>query len=323
MIDSAGPIVRRIFPERLRTGDTIAIVGPASPPGEDSKLQKGRAILEERGYRVVDGAHLGHRRLLFCGRDEERADDINRAFADPSIKAIFCAMGGCGTSRILPFIDFETIRRNPKIFVGYSDITSLHIAITQETGLATFYGPMVATEMGSDWSAFTEKHFFDLLADQTRTLELDNLPGRDGITLYEGTAEGDLTGGCLSIVAATLGTPYEINTKGKILFLEDIDEFPHRVDRYLVQLIQAKKMEQAEGIVFGTFTRCEYPPGHDYSAFGVRVLDIARENSLRLEKPCIWGLQFGHTPEMLTIPVGARARLDASNRRLIVEPSVR
>ncbi len=323
MIESAGLMEHRIFPERLRPGDTVAVVGPASSLPEEECLAKGERLLEDLGYRVCEGSHLHDRRLLFCGGDRDRAEDINRAFADRGVKAIFCAKGGCGTSRMVPFVDYKTIAQNPKIFVGYSDITALHCAIAQRTGLVTFYGPMVATEIGADFPPFTEKHFFAILSSGEGSVVLENNPDREAMTLYPGKAEGQLTGGCLSIVAASLGTKDEIDTKGRLLFLEDIDEAPHRIDRYLTQLIQAGKIEEAEGVVFGAFTRCEYPEDHGYSGSGVTVLDIVTDLILPLRKPCVWGLQFGHEPEKLTIPVNALASLDATERKLTVEPCVR
>jgi muramoyltetrapeptide carboxypeptidase len=272
------------------------------------------------GYRVVIAKHANDRHLLFAGNENDRASDINAAFRDKSIQAIICTRGGCGTSQILPFIDFSTIAKNPKIFIGYSDITGLQIAIFNATGLLTFYGPMVATDFGKGLTQYKINNFFNVLTETKQTIELKNPARKKIITLSPGTAEGQLAGGCLSIVVSTIGTGHEIDTKDKILFFEDIDEKPHRIDRYLTHLIQAGKLQQARGIIFGTFSKCEYLSRENYYKFGVTVLDIIRERIVPLGIPTIYGLQFGHVSSKLTIPFGGYATLDATNRRVFLEP---
>jgi muramoyltetrapeptide carboxypeptidase len=303
-------------------GDAIAVVSPASPAYSSRLQEKGVAALQDLGYRVIPSRHLNNRHLLFAGKARDRAEDINKAFRDKSVKAIICAQGGCGTSQVLPYVDFASIAENPKIVIGYSDITALQVAIFNATGLVTFYGPMVATDFGKGLTKYTLSNLSRLLAETGETAELKNPRNRGVITLCSGKAEGLLAGGCLSIAVATLGTKYEIDTKDKILFFEDIDEKPHRIDRYLTHLIQAGKLDQATGLIFGTFSKCEYLSRDVYYKSGITVLDLVRERIVPLGIPAIYGLQFGHVRNKLTIPFGGQAFLDATNCRVFVEPCV-
>ncbi len=311
-----------IKPARLREGDRICIVSPASPSMTKIYYEKGRAVLDAMGYHVVPGRHVNDRRLLFAGDAKARAADINDAFRDRSIRAIICVRGGCGTAQILHYIDFPAVARNPKIFVGYSDITCLQTAILQKTGLVTFYGPMVSTDFGKQITGYARESFLNMLTNTGEAVELRNPAKKEMVTIVPGKAEGRLTGGCLSIAVASLGTPYEIDTRGAILFFEDIDEKPHRIDRYLTQLTQAGKLAQARGIIFGTFPQCSYTARDNYSRYGVTLLDIIRERIVPLKIPSIYGLQFGHVRSKLTIPIGAVARLDATSKRVTVESAV-
>jgi len=311
-----------IKPERLRKGDRICVVSPASPTLTTTYYEKGKAVLDAMGYRVVPGRHVHDRHLLFAGDAQARAADINSAFRDPSIKAVICTRGGCGTAQILPYIDFEIIAEHPKIFIGYSDITSLQLAIFQRTGLVTFYGPMVSTDFGKQLTGYTRESFLNILTNTGEGIGLKNPAKREMTVIVPGKAVGRLTGGCLSVVVASLGTPYEIDTKGSILFFEDIDEKPHRIDRYLTQLAQAGKLTQAQGIIFGTFRQCSYTARDNYSKYGVTLLDVIRERIVPLGIPCIYGLQFGHVRSKLTMPVGVNAVLDATNKRINTEAAV-
>ncbi|NLW35367.1 S66 peptidase family protein [Syntrophorhabdus aromaticivorans] len=311
-----------VKPDRLRPGDTICIIAPGSPSLTPAHLDQGRTRLERLGYRVVTSPHINDRHLLFAGTEKVRAEDINNAFQDSSIQAIICAQGGCGTSQVLPYLDFPLIAKHPKIFVGYSDITALQTAMLKKAGLVTFYGPMVATDFGKRLTGYTANSLFARLTETEAVVELTNPPGKEILTLYPGTAKGRLTGGCLAIVAAGLGTDFEIDTKDKILFFEDIDEKPHRIDRYLTHLAMAGKLREARGIIFGTFHRCEYRPGDAYYRFGVTVSDMIRERIAPLKIPAVLGLQFGHVTNKLTLPVGGQAVLDATNGRVFVEPAV-
>lgn len=306
----------------LQPGDKICIVSPASPIWTETYYERGKRALENLGFEVTAGRYVHNKHLLFAGEAKKRADDINRAFQDKSVQAIFCNRGGTGTSHILPYIDFSIIKENPKIFVGYSDITTLQIAILNETGLITFYGPMVSTDFGKGINRYTVDNLFSVLTEKEKALKFKNPVDKEILTICKGRAEGPLTGGCLSIVSATLGTKHELDTKGKILFFEDIDEKPHRIDRYLTQLILAGKLQEAGGIIFGTFTRCRYLKRDAYEKYSVNLMDIIRDRIVPLNVPCIFGLQFGHVTKKLTIPAGARAVLDATKGQVIVGPAV-
>ncbi len=314
--------MQTVKPKALKRGDKICIVSPASPTLTEKYYDRGKSALEGMGFEIVEGKYAHKKHLLFAGEAKKRADDINKAFQDKSIQAIFCNRGGTGTSHILPYIDFSIIRENPKIFLGYSDITTLQIAILNETGLITFYGPMVSTDFGKGTNRYTMDNLFSVLTEKEKTLEFKNPAGRGVITICKGRAEGILTGGCLSIVAATLGTKHELKTKNRILFFEDIDEKPHRIDRYLTQLILSGKLQEARGIIFGSFTRCRYLKRDAYDKYGVTLMDIIRDRIVPLNIPCIFGLQFGHVAKKLTIPMGAHVEFDATRGEVTVGPAV-
>jgi muramoyltetrapeptide carboxypeptidase len=311
-----------VKPKAMQPGDKICVVSPASPIWTEKYYDRGKRAIEDMGFEVTAGRYVQNKHLLFAGEAKERADDINRAFQDKSVRAIFCSRGGTGTSHILPYIDFSVIKKNPKIFVGYSDITTLQIAILNETGLITFYGPMVSTDFGKGTSPYTMDNFFAVLTKKEKKQELKNPAEKEILTICKGRAEGPLTGGCLSIATATLGTKHELDTKGKILFFEDIDEKPHRIDRYLTQLILSGKLREAKGIIFGTFTRCQYLKRDAYEKYGVTLMDIIRDRIVPLNIPCIFGFQFGHVIKKLTIPIGAHAELDATKGSVVIGPAV-
>jgi muramoyltetrapeptide carboxypeptidase len=309
------------MPRKLKPGDTICILAPGSPVGGEGPYAAGKAYLERKGYRVVEGEHVKGRHLIFSGEDHQRAADVNVAFSDPSIDAIFCARGGTGTLRLLPHVDYGVISRNPKILLGYSDITALQAALYAKCGLVSFYGPMVTTEIGRGLTPYTEQNLFETLTC-TGGRPLVNPPDEPPMTLHEGEARGELLGGCLSIFVSLLGTPYEPDTTGKILFFEDIDETPHRIDRFLTQLILAGKLKTAAGIIFGSFRNAVYPPDHPYVAMAVSVIDLVRERISGLGVPALYGLKFGHEPGMLTMPIGSLAHLDAGRGIVTTGPCV-
>ena len=308
-------------PKSLAPGDTIAVVSPASPSMTTAYQDSGIEAFERLGYRVITAKHANDKHLLFAGKEKIRARDINEAFKNKSVRGIICTRGGCGTSQILPYINFSLIAKNPKIFIGYSDVTALQTAIFNATGLITFYGPMMATDFGKRLTRYTTNNFFNIVT-ANHVIELKNPRNKKIITLCPGNAEGQLAGGCLSVVVAGLGTKYEIETKDKILFFEDIDEKPHRIDRYLTHLIQAGKLQQAKGVIFGTFAKCEYLSRDNYFKFGIKLLDVIKERIAPLGIPSIYGLQFGHVTNKLTIPFGGHATLDATNCHVFVEPCV-
>lgn len=314
--------MKYLLPSKIGKGNVISIVAPGSPVQDCAALERGIRAIEKRGYRADESRHLYDRELFHAGSDDLRAGELNRSFADPAISAIMNARGGAGSIRILPLLDYETITDNPKILVGYSDTTALQLAILKQSGLVSFYGPMVETDLGRQPPAMRTEQLWDLLTGEHANLELRGSDPDDVITLYPGEASGHLVGGCLSIFVSLLGTPYEPDTKDAILFFEDIDEFPHRVERNLTQLLLAGKLQAARGIIFGSFPRSTYPPDHEYHVFGVSTIDVVKDRVVGLKIPCIYGLPFGHVRDPYTIPLGGYGHLDATRKLVIVEKSV-
>ncbi|MBA4494310.1 LD-carboxypeptidase [Paenactinomyces guangxiensis] len=293
-------------PKALQPGDTIGIVAPSSP-AEPEQIELALQIFANFGYRVKLGRSVNQRNGYLAGSDTLRAEDINRMFADPSVKAVFCLRGGYGATRMLDLIDYEIIRQNPKIFVGYSDITAIHLAIQKRTGLVTFHGPMVielAKQSDSlSWSA--------LFRHLTNPCPLGRYPGQREIFQYTvtgGTATGPLVGGNLSLLASTTGTPYEVETAGKILFIEEVGEEPYRLDRMLTQLRSAGKLQEANGILFTDCSDCEAEEEEKSLTIQEVLYDIIQP----LGVPSYYGLKAGHCIPNLTLPIGVNARLNAT-----------
>jgi len=284
-----------IYPKPLNKGDTVAITA-TSGICNAAKLHNGIRTLENLGLnvKVMESCYARHGEYL-AGKDDLRVRNLHQAFADKNVKGVLAARGGHGAGRLLPLLDYHLIRNNPKIFVGFSDVTALHIAINQFCGLVTFHGPMPAACFGSpNPHPLTVASFAEAIFQSTSYSELPATT-----VLYPGQATGIITGGNLSVVASTLGTPYEIKTRGRILFLEETQEEPYRVDRLLLQLKLAGKLSEAAGIAFG-----------DFSPASLETLHIAIQELVIPEgKPTIWGLSCGHTSPNLTLPLGSEAIL--------------
>ncbi|MBP2626137.1 MAG: ykfA [Firmicutes bacterium] len=298
--------ISQIKPKRLRMGDTIGVIAPASP-GDIELTMAGIGWLEKQGFRVELGMTVEQTLGYLAGTDADRAADINVMFASPAIDGIFCLRGGYGTMRLLELLDYECIRTHPKVFLGYSDITALHISIGQRTGLVTFHGPMVSSDMGKGLSDYTGDCFFRAITTSEPLGAVINPSNVEPpVFIALGRAQGYLTGGNLSMIANTLGTPYEIDTCGKILCLEEVSEAPYRVDRMLTQLLLAGKLQDAAGIVVAVCEGCDMndPPGFTLE-------EVLRERLGGLNKPVLYKLHFGHTGEKFTLPLGAMAILDS------------
>lgn len=308
--------MKMIKPEKLKKGDTIGVIAPASPPDE-SKLKKALSFLEELEVNIKLGESINQRFGYLAGDDESRLKDLQSMFQDPSIKAIVCACGGYGTGRIACKLDYSLLKKHPKIFWGYSDITFLHTAIHQQTGLITFHGPMLSSDIGKDDVHPVTKESFKQLfqTDQLRYGETNS----PLTVLAEGSAEGRLIGGNLSLLTSTLGTKYEIDTKNKLLFFEDIDEEPYRVDRMLNQLHMAGKLEESAGILVCDFNGCEPKKRQESLALKDVISDYVR----RANKPAIMGFKIGHSTPNFAIPVGARAKMETRNIELVIESGVK
>ena len=295
-----------IKPEMLRPGDLIGLVAPAGAT-EAAAITTGVQVLERAGYRVRLGDSVFKRMGFLAGNDAERAADLAAMFADPEVRAIIAARGGYGSGRLLPHFDIELARRNPKIFVGYSDLTFLLTQLVQRAELVTFHGPMVA---GMALHSDAAMGLLGLLGGDRAGW---NLAARD--VVQPGTAEGVLTGGCLSVLVSTLGTPYEIQTAGRLLFLEDVNEKPYRIDRMLTQLRQAGKLSTVSGVIFGEMPGCSADPNEV-----VKVRDVIDEAFANVAYPVAYGLPSGHGRGSGTLPLGVRARLAGERLTLLESP---
>jgi muramoyltetrapeptide carboxypeptidase len=306
---AAKPKSKPVKPNRLAPGDTVAVVAPSSGLSA-ADFEKAIGNLRFLGFDLKIGKSARNRTGFLAGSDKERLADLHQAFADPAVKAIWCLRGGYGAGRYLPELDFGLIRRNPKILIGYSDITALHLAISQNTGLVTFHGPVATSEPVE----YTKKHALDILMNPSATYRIlsseynraqaSNLFRTEVIT--PGKARGRLTGGNLSLVSALAGTPFGLrDVKGKLLFLEDVGEQPYRIDRMLTQLRQSIDMRSLAGIALGIFEDCN---PRDPST--QTLIDVLRDRLGDLGIPVIYGLSFGHIKEQFTIPMGIDAELD-------------
>ncbi len=299
-----------IKPRRLLKGDTIGVIAPSSGvSGQtfDEALQN----LEDLGFKTKVGKYARGGRGFLSGTDNERLHDLHWAFKTREIKAVWCMRGGYGASRLLPKIDYKLIKKNPKILVGFSDITALHIAIFRKTGLVTFHGP-VGT---SNFTDYTKTQLLNTLMRPTKRYEvkLPDVPEGGNPELYKtrvitpGKCTGRLIGGNLSLLSAMTGTPYGLRkVKGKILFIEDVSEAPYRIDRMLTQMRQSINMRVLAGIAIGVFTRYESEPGQPSQS----LMEVLSERLGGLGIPVIYGLSFGHIRNQITIPIGVKAELD-------------
>ena len=295
----------------LRKGDTVGLVSPSSAVNERLALQLAQEAMEALGFRVRTGAHYGGRYGHLAGTDAERAGDLNAMFGDKAVRAIVCVRGGSGAARLLPLLDYALIRRNPKVLLGYSDITALHCAIHAKTGLVTFHGP-VGT---GSWNRFNvdqfERLFFqrELMQYQNSRDAGDELvPRRNRTrTLRGGKAQGELVGGNLTVLTALAGTPYLPDFSGRILFLEDVGEAPYRIDRMFSTLKLMGALDKVAGIIFGDCSDCN--PGDGY---GSLTLDqIFDDYILPLKIPAYRGAMIGHIREQFIVPVGGKVEMDA------------
>lgn len=304
-----------IKPERLKKGDTVGIIAPASPPNKEN-LERGLKFIEaiELNYKL--GKSLYQEYGYLAGSDEDRLADLHGMFLDDEVKGIICAGGGYGTGRIASSIDYETIQKNPKVFWGYSDITFLHTAIRQQAGLVTFHGPMIASDLGKeDANLISKEQFLQLFspAELRYTTELSPLE-----EMIAGKAKGELVGGNLSLLASTMGTSYEIDTFGKILLIEDINEEPRAVDRMLNQLYMGGKLQGAAGIIVGDFNNCV--PERELSL----SLDEVLDHYIKLAgKPAMKGFKMGHCSPHIAVPFGTEAQMDTDTKTLIVESGIK
>lgn len=299
-----------IFPEELRLGDTIALVSPSSPTTPE-RVDLCKSLIENMGYQVIVGDSCKKRyHGYLAGTDMERAEELNCMFANKRVKAIFCIRGGYGSGRIMKYLDYELIRKNPKIFVGYSDITNLNIAFLTCCDMVTFHGPMVSSNMLEHFDTYTRKCFFQAISMKEK-LELKNPEDREIKVLSHGKAEGPIVGGNLALLINMLGTFYAPDFRGKILFIEDIYESVPRVNRMLDQLMLLGVFEQVNGIIIGDFSDCKNEEDESF-----QIDDLLCEYFSNLEIPVLSKIQCGHCHPTATIPIGTRCEIDSYEKRI-------
>jgi muramoyltetrapeptide carboxypeptidase len=310
-----------IKPPALKPGDTIGLVAPASAPTAQEKIDKGAAYLERLGYRVKLGKNVRALRGFLAGTDDQRASDINEMFADNDVKAIIAVRGGYGTPRILPLLDYELIRRNPKILVGYSDLTALQLALFHKTGLVSFSGPMAGVEMWKEIDPFTEEHFWRIVTSTTPLGAITNPDGKPFTTFHAGNTEGTLLGGNLSLITSIAGTPFLPSFKNSLLYLEEVEEECYRFDRMLSQLKLAGILNDVNGIILGELTDVK---ASDTTKPFLTADEVVADYFSPLDIPILTGLVYGHIPRKLTMPVGIHARMNADEGSIeFLEAAVR
>lgn len=305
--------MQSIRPPRLKSGDLIALVSPASTPSPSAKIEGSVRYLEKLGYRVMVGRHAASQHGYLAGTDAQRAEDFNSAVQNPEVRAVFALRGGYGTPRILPLIDYRALAREPKIISGFSDITALQLAIYKKIRLVTFSGAMPAVEFWNDPDGFTEESFWPLLTEPESRRMIPNPPENPVVSIKPGKAAGVLLGGNLSLVVSILGTEFAPSFRNVILALEDVDEAPYRIDRMMTQLRNADIFANSKAILLGQFTGCE----SDNPEKPALSLDqIFHETLHSLEQPILSNLQYGHIPKKATLPFGVKARVDAGLGKL-------
>lgn len=313
-----------IRPKALRPGDTVGIITPSTPVIDPERLAVVERTMNYFKLRWKMGKNVGKRSSDYQSFVSERLDDLHEMFRDQEVNAVFALRGGYGSPNLLDRIDYDLIRRNPKIFLGFSDITALHLAIHKRAGLVTFHGPTVS----SGFSTYTQQHFRRALFETAPIGTVTNPPETNELrpnhtlrAIRPGTASGQLVGGNLSLIAATMGTPFEIETRGKIFFIEDVGEEPYRIDRMLTHLRLAGKLDQAAGIIFGECSGCS-PADYKPSTASPYTLGEVVDNIFgALKIPVLSGLTIGHTPDQLTLPLGVMATLDAGKGTLEIKES--
>jgi muramoyltetrapeptide carboxypeptidase len=311
-----------IRPRALREGDTVGLVTPSSYVSDPDRLALAERTARFFGLKPRFGKNVRKREGYLGGTVDQRVEDLHDMFRDPEVKAVFAIRGGYGSAQLLDRIDYSLIRSHPKIFLGYSDITALHLAIQRHAGLVTFHGPIVL----SRFTQYTQTYFRRALFETQPLGRVTNPPDSDPLrpahtlrTVRPGRARGPLIGGNLTLISTTMGTPYEIETRGKILFLEDVEEQPYSIDRMLTQLRLAGKLADAAGVIFGQCQDCrprDFQPSYEST---LSVGEVVDEILGKLQIPVLSGLTVGHTDDQLTLPLGVMAELDAGTGELVIE----
>ena len=296
-----------IYPSPPRPGDLIALVCPSSPLSEKESLEDIRAAVQALGFRVrlTPSCHNRTKCGYAAAPASVRAQDITVSFADADVKAVWCVRGGSTAWQVLPRLDYDTIAYNPKPFIGFSDVTSLHLALNQRCGLVTFHGPTANRAPGWRQSDGFSWHSLQRALSAETGFVIENPPGEPIQVLRPGRASGELTGGNLSLVAASVGTPWQINARDRVLFLEDVGEKLYALDRMLSQLLYAGILEAASALVFGCFSKCHNAYRASYDS-----RELLRDFFAGWRKPVLYNVRSAHCSPMVTLPLGAMCTVD-------------
>lgn len=298
----------KIKPKALKPGDTLGLVAPASPIYEESVFEEMLVNLEGLGFPLKLGKHVRDQHGYLAGTDEQRASDLMNMFQDDSVDAIMCIRGGWGCNRILPLLDYEVIKNNPKLLVGFSDITSLHMALYSQSDLISFHGPVGK----SVWTDFTKQAFQNITQNGEKTEFSIPAEFDDSFVVQPGKAKGRLFGGNLSVLSSMVGSEYLPSFEGAILFLEDIGESVYRIDRMITQLKLAGILDQIHGFVFGKCTDCSA------GANSLTMQQVLEDHIKPLGIPAFYGAMISHEDNNITLPVGMEAEIDADRRTIQV-----
>lgn len=291
----------------LKKGDAIIFISPASKPADETRISRAAKYFEDKGYKVEIAGNVGKETGYLAGTDKERSNDMNKAFKNKKIGAIFALRGGYGTPRILHRLDYKYIKDNPKIFAGYSDITALHSAFMSQSKLISFAGPMPAVDFHSEIDPVTEASFFRVLTGGEKNLNLmADYHGDDVEFIGKSEIEGRLIGGNLALLTSLCGSPYLPDFKDKILLLEDVGEKPYRIDRMLNQLEINGALSQLKGIIMGQFTDCAEDEGKPT----LSLEEIFDRYIYRLKIPVVRNFPHGHVKTNLTMPIGAAIKIN-------------
>ena len=308
-----------IKPKRLSPGDTIGVISPASPSENRSEVFRAKEYIEAMGYNVVIGKNVNKTRGITAASEEDRLDDIHEMFRRDDVDAVFVTQGGYGCAQLLRNLDFDLITEHPKILTGFSDITALHLAINKVCDMVTFHAPGMARFNDEELTEYTKESFFRNLSSPEPPGEIKKAnPKKWLVRINGGTCEAPVIGGNLTLICASLGTPWEIDTKGRILFFEDVEAEPWVMDHMLSHLRNAGKLDDAAGFVIGECTDC-VPRKNDPGYFTDLSIEDVFEYYLKpLGKPVLYGLPMGHSDDLATLPLGVMTRLDADKKTFTV-----
>lgn len=311
-------------PAMLQSGDTVGLITPSTSVTDPDELSKAIEIVEYLGLKFKIGKNVKEGSGYKSRSIQERVEDLHSMFQDKEIKGVFCIRGGYGSMQLLDFIDYKLIRENPKVFLGYSDITALHLAINEFSGLVTFHGP-VMTSAFTDYTMNLMKKIImsnQVVGKITNPMSMNNFRRLHPIrTIKAGVAEGRLIGGNLSLISALMGTKYEVRTKNAIFFLEDVGEEPYRIDRMLTQLKIAGKFKEAKGIIFGECSGCNFDRLNSSRVWDYSLGEILDSAFSDLDIPILYGLTIGHTSNQITLPFGLKAVLDSIEGSITINES--